>query len=160
MSEISVTLGDQAYVSRPNAIGIDGYNLAANPVILPRFPMPDKVSVFFNNFCTARAITQSDIPLKVELPASDDEDMKPLVTGAVVKTLEVYGYNYRDTAGLSLRSPQSDRPLFARLKNDAVRIILEDYDGETDTISVAHRMLYDYDLREQLSRKYNLPIDA
>lgn len=160
MSEINVTLGDQAYVSRPSAIGIDGYNLAANPAILPRFPMPGKVRVFFNNFCTARAISPSDIPLKVELPASDDEDMRPLVTGAVIKTLEEYGYNFKDTAGLSVRSPPGDRPLFARLKNDAIRIILEHYDEGTDTISVAHRMLYDDDLREQLNRRYNLPVDT
>lgn len=144
--------------SHANALGIDGYNRVSDPKLARRFPLPGQVRNFFQDFCSERAISPADIPVTVKLPVSDDGDMRPLVTGAVIMTLEEYGYGYADAAGLSLNSPSG--PLTARLRNGERRVILENYDETSDTIFVSNRIFFDDDLRLQLNRKYNLPKDA
>src|SRR3989344_8954515 len=106
MSENTVTLGDKAYDSRPNALGIDGYNVINNHVLAKRFPMPSQIRVFFQSFCDQRGVKPDEIPIKVDLPPQDEDDMHSLLTASIIMVLESFGYNLADAAGLTLVSPK------------------------------------------------------
>ena len=158
MSEKSVTLGNQIYVSRPNAIGIDGYNYINNLVLAKRFQKSSQVWIFFQSFCEQRGVKPDEIPIKVDLPPQDEDDMHSLLTASIIMVLESFGYNLADAAGLTLVSPKG--LIVTTLGNGKQTMLIEHYDAELDRISVANRSLYDSEIREQLERRYNIPPDV
>ena len=90
MTEIVNSPGAHAYRSELNDLGIEGYNLISNPILAHRFPMPSRINAFYQDFCTKRGVEPAKIPLAASLPKHDDEDMRPLVTAAVVMVFEKF----------------------------------------------------------------------
>lgn len=144
------------YVSKPNELGVDGYNLVANPALVERFPMPTSQRLFFETFCKQRGIAPDKIPLSVSLPKHDD--MRSLVTAAVVMVFETYGYNLKDTKGLSLVSPKG--LIITTLENGTQRTLIEHYDEDNNVISITNRLFYDDEIKRQLKDRYNIPVNA
>lgn len=159
MAENAEGVPHYTYTSKPNELGINGYNLLADPELAKRFPMPSsQVQPFFESFCNQRDVRPSDIPLVVTLPKYDDEDMHSLVTVAVTMVFEAYGYKLEDTKDLSVISPKG--AIVAPLKDGTQRMLIEYYEEDKKVIYIANRLFYDDDIRKQLEGYYNIPTDV
>lgn len=146
------------YVSKRNELGVDGYNLIAALVLAEGFPIPSQLQLFFKSFCTQRGIESDEIPFVVKLPKQDDADILPLAIATVVMVFEEFGYSLNDTEGFSVKSPKG--LIVTKLGSGAPRMLVEHYDGDTNTVYVANRLSYDDDIRRQLESRYNIPANV
>jgi hypothetical protein len=147
-------LAGHDYISVPNEVGVDGYNLVADSILTEGYPMPGAVDPLLKRM----GIKLDKTPFKVELPRHDEEDIFPLAVAAVAMVFKEYGYSIEDTKGLSIVSPKG--PIVMTLEGGKQITLVENYDEDTNTIAVANSLFYDDDIRGQLKTFYNIPTNA